>query len=82
MKTSLLDGYKRKKNKEIERENFKLAKRLYGTGAALKEIYDFKKDFKHHLKIKSLRCELPMVDMKINTFNDDVYQNPFQMEKS
>ena len=50
-----------------------MAKRLYSTGAALKDIYAFKKDFKHHLKIKTLRCELPVVNMKKNKFNDESY---------
>jgi hypothetical protein len=74
-----LIAYAEKKNlKAIERENFAMAKRLYSTRAALNKIYSFKKDFKHHLKIKTLRCELPVVNMKKNKFNDDTYQNLFQ----
>ena len=56
MQTSLIEGAQRKKKREIEQANYALAKRLYSTRPALNKIYNFKKDYNHHLKIKSLRC--------------------------
>ena len=60
---------RRKRKGEIEKENYRVAHKLYSTKAALKERFDFKKDFAFHMKVKTLRCKFPVIDMKQNRFN-------------
>jgi hypothetical protein len=60
---------RRKRKGEIEKENYRVAHKLYSTKAALREKFDFKKDFAFHMKVKTLRCKFPVIDMKQNRFN-------------
>ena len=60
---------RRKRKGEIEKENFRVAHKLYSTKAALAEKFNFKKDYDFHLKVKTLRCKFPVIDMKQNRFN-------------
>ena len=60
---------RRKRKDEIEKENYRVAHKLYSTKAALAEKFNFKKDYDLHLKVKTLRCKFPVIDMKQNRFN-------------
>ena len=43
--------------------------KLYNTKSAVEESFNFHKDYDRHLRMKSLRCQFPIIDMKDNMFS-------------
>ena len=53
-----------------------MAQRMYSTKGTLD---NFQKDFNQHLKVKTLRCQFPIIDMKQNKFGEG-YTGPFEIQ--
>ena len=69
MKFTLHEPHRKERKRQIQIENFVIAKKLWKIKGTVPDRKSMQRDYQKNSKIKNLRCKLPKVNMKHNSFN-------------